>query len=225
MTSGTDNSSSQTDFFELSSSQTSAHPHFAELCNALYERELYQLATQGPSQIQLLRRRLSGLSHHVKRAAYFLANNDAPIEVDSHNASWQGKQAAKCPGYQVDGEKNAAWFARHAQHGLVVPVRVALLDTQHVELDSVDRVLPDERKLHVNKHGWFHFSGEPLAEASSAPLSQHQLLRPTKPIMTAACCGHAWNHKGKTSPRALSLREMLLSGTIDWKTFRLTKPR
>ena len=62
MTSGTDNSSSQTDFFELSSSQTSAHPHFAELCNALYERELLQLATYGPSQIQLLRRRLSDIA-------------------------------------------------------------------------------------------------------------------------------------------------------------------
>ncbi len=224
MTSGTDNSSSQTDFFELSSSQTSAHPHFAELCNALYERELLQLATYGPSQIQLLRRRLSGLSHHVKRAAYFLANNDAPIAVDSHNASWQGKQSPKCPGATVDEDKCGAWFKKHSQPGLVVPVRVASIDTQHVELDSIDRVLPDEHKVHLNKHGWFSFYGEEL-DSPTISHTQKRLLRPTKPIMTAACCGHAWNHKGKSSPRALSLREMLLSGTIDWKTFRLTKPK
>lgn len=224
MTSGTDNPSSQTDFFELSSSQTSAHPHFAELCNALYERELQQLAIQGPAQIQLLRRRLRGLSHHVRRAAYFLANNDAPIRVDSHNASWQGTQAGKCPGSSIDVDKNTDWFRKHAQHGLVVPVKVTLLDSQHIELDSIDRVLVDEHQLHLNKHGWFSFSGD-QREASEALPCQTKLLRPTKPIMTAACCGHTWNHSGKSSPRALTLREMLLSGTINWKTFRLKKPR
>ena len=221
MTSGTDNPSSQTDFFELSSSQTSAHPHFAELCNALYERELQQLAIQGPAQIQLLRRRLSGLSHHVKRAAYFLANNDAPIAVDSHNASWQGKQATKCPGNNNDVDKTSDWFRKHAQHGLVVPVKVVSMESQHIELDSIDRVASHEHKLHLNKHGWFAFSGEPDT-ATDAPLIQTMLLRPTKTTMTAACCGHTWNHKGKSTPRSLSLREMLLSGNIDWKTYRLS---
>ena len=45
---------------------------YAELCNALYERELMSLAQGASANASLLKRRLSGLSHHIKRAAEFL---------------------------------------------------------------------------------------------------------------------------------------------------------
>ncbi|RDV24351.1 hypothetical protein DXV75_14115 [Alteromonas aestuariivivens] len=220
MVPGPDPLSSQTDFFANPGESVTQQPQFAELCNALYERELRYLANQGPSQPRLLKRRLSGLSHHVKRAAYFLASNSYPIDVDSHNASWQARQANRSPARTADSDKTAEWFRRYAQHGLVVCIRVQQLDNEHIELDSIDRVQTESRSLHVNKHGWFSFDGEYLDTPDSAN-TQKQLLKPSKPVMTAACCGHSWNHKGKISPRALTLREMLLSTQIDWKHFRL----
>ncbi|MCU7554857.1 hypothetical protein OCL06_09625 [Alteromonas sp. ASW11-19] len=224
MASGTDNWSSQTDIFEISSSTAATYPEFAELCNALYERELHVLATQGPTQLPLLRRRLQGLPHHIRRAAYFLARNNAPIDVDSHNASWQAKPAAKCPAHRSEPDKTAQWYSRYSEYGLVVPVHVQSIEGDHIELDSVDMLQAAEHKLHANKHGWFHMDGEPV-DPPAPNTVRCRLLRPSKPIMTAACCGHTWNHKGRSSPRALSLREMLLSGNINWKTFRLTPTR
>lgn len=215
MTQVSDTSADQADFF----AQGNELKHVAELCNALYERELHHLATHGPSQISLLRRRLKGLSHHIRRAAYFLANNDSPIDVDIHNASWQAKQSAKCPGSNADVDKNADWYYRYAAPGLVVPVKVTLLDTHHIELDSVDRIDKAQHRVHLNKHGWFTTKGQ-FAEEADGNVSK-SLLKPSKAIMTAACCGHAWNHKGRKMPRTLTLREMLLSTTINWNTFRL----
>ncbi len=219
MAQSSDNQSSQTDLFSQGVEHHTSQANFAELCNALYERELQHLAFQGPNQVSLLRRRLSGLTHHVKRAAHFLANNNAPIEIDAHNASWQSKQANKSPARTHDNQLSLNWFSQYAQHGLVVCIRVQALDNEHIELDSIDRVQPENHTLHVNKHGWFSFEGDAL-DAPRQPHTTYQLLKPNKAIMTAACCGHSWNHKGKISPRALSLREMLLSSTIDWKHFR-----
>ncbi len=224
MASGTDNLSSQTDIFEVNSSTAATYPGFAELCNALYERELHVLATQGPTQLPLLRRRLQGLPHHIRRAAYFLARNNAPIEVDSHNASWQARQAATCPAKRNDPDKTAQWYSRHSEYGLVVPVHVQSIEGDHIELDSIDMLQAGEQTLHTNKHGWFRTDGEPV-DATAPNAVRRRLLRPSKPVMTAACCGHSWNHKGRRSPRALTLREMLLSGNINWKTFRLPATR
>ncbi len=214
MTQVSDTTVNQADFF--------AHgdelKHVAELCNALYERELQHLAAHGPSQVSLLRRRLKGLSHHVRRAAYFLARNDAPITVDIHNASWQARQSAKCPGNKAEPQKVADWFYQHAAPGLVVPVKIDAAEGQTIELDSVDRIDKAQRQLHVNKHGWFSLNGA-SNENNAGP--EKTVLKPTRVIMTAACCGHTWNHRGRSMPRALTLREMLLSTTINWKTFTL----
>lgn len=214
MTQVPDNTADQADFF--------AHgdelKHVAELCNALYERELDHLASHGPTQLSLLRRRLKGLSHHIKRAAYFLARNDAPIAVDIHNASWQAKQAAKCPDNKAEPDKVADWFYQHASPGLVVPIRLETPEGQTIELDSVDRIDKAQQRIHVNKHGWFALSGESSEDVSGM---HKRLLKPTRVIMTAACCGHTWNHRGRRTPRALTLREILLSTTINWKTFKL----
>ncbi|HBN99464.1 MAG TPA: hypothetical protein DD453_08940, partial [Alteromonas macleodii] len=84
----------------------------------------------------------------------------------------------------------------------------------------------------LNKNGWFANSGECIhsttlrdeLEAATALSVQNKiLLRPSKAIVTAACCGHTWSFKSKRSPRALSLREMRLSTQINWKNFTLLR--
>ncbi|QJR82869.1 hypothetical protein CA267_013625 [Alteromonas pelagimontana] len=209
--------------FDQTREHHSAHPEFTEICTALYERELVYLAYYGPTHAHVLKRKLSGLPHHIKRAAYFLAHNSSPLTVDTHNGSWQAKQSARCPvNRNCDPERTEKWYSQHAAHGLVVGIRVQEMDNEHIELDSIDRVEPNNFTVHTNKHGWFTFAGNSLEKAEDS-YSQVQLLKPTKTIMTAACCGHSWNHKGKISPRSLTLRELLLSTTIDWKHFNLTK--
>ncbi len=220
MSSTQDPSKTQSDLFTNTSQNQGLAPEFAELCNALYERELDYLALQGPKQINLLQRRLRGLSHHIKRAARFLSRNDVPIAVDTHNASWQSKQAAKSPARNQDEEKATEWFHLHAKPGLVVCVRVQEFDNEHIELDTIDRVQTENDTLHLNKFGWFEYSGNSLNDIPR-PHTHYTLLKPTKALFTAACCGHSWSHKGRISPRALTLRELLLSTTINWKNFTL----
>ena len=202
---------------------------FADVCNALYERELMSLAMQSSGQSSLLKRRLGGLTHHVKRAAEYLVANPTPLEVDSHNASWQFKQALKCPAKIDTPEATQAWFSQKATVGLPVCVRVKQLDHEHLELDCVDKIQPENQTLHLNRFGWFSFDGAVVDDTSlhtNAVDSDVHLLKPCKRTMTAACSGHCWNHKGKLSPRALSLRELLLSTLINWKTFTYTgKPQ
>ena len=205
----------QVDIFNPSQQQKS----FAELCNALYERELHSLAVAGPKNVSLLQRRLAGLSHHIKNAAENLLNHSAPIDVDVHNGSWQAKQSAKCVANKHDNEKCQLWYTAHSKMGLPVPIYITDMGQQYIELDSIDRIELEDQKLHVNKHGWFALSGESL-EISTAKHTAKRLLQPTKNTMVAACCGHSWNHKGKIAPRTLTLRELLLSTTINWKNFR-----
>lgn len=193
--------------------------HFAELCNALYERELHSLSKKAPNNIRLLQRRLAGLSYHIKNAAEYLLAHDFPIDVDVHNGSWQAKQAAKCVVSKYNSEKSVSWFESHARMGLPSPICISDMGIQTVELDSVDRIDKDTHQLHFNKHGWFGFDGKYLGEYEHA-MQNKTLLIPNKVNITAACCGHSWNHKGKTMPRALSLRELLLSTTINWKTYK-----
>lgn len=192
---------------------------FAELCNALYERELQSLAVAGPNNVSLLQRRLAGLSHHIKNAAESLLNHNAPIEVDVHNGSWQSKQSAKCVANKHDSEKCLLWYKAHIKMGLPVPIYVSDLGLQTIELDSINRIELEDGKICVNKHGWFSISGDKL-ETSDTKHEVRRLLQPTKNNIVAACCGHSWNHKGKIPPRTLTLRELLLSTTINWKNFR-----
>lgn len=192
--------------------------HFAELCNALYERELVNLSQQSTSNISLLQRRLAGLSHHIKRAAEHLLNNQAPIDVDIHNGSWRAKQATRCMVAKAEMDKTQDWYVRYARMGMVVPTYVMEMGIEHIELDSIDRITPEENKLHLNKHGWFFFNGNSLKSIDDT-LNKKRLLIPAKPTISAACCGHTWNHKGRYQPRTLSLRELLLSTQVNWKSF------
>ncbi|MFT4810763.1 MAG: hypothetical protein ACI9LX_004131 [Paraglaciecola sp.] len=195
--------------------------HYAELCNALYERELASLSQQKLNNIELLQRKIAGLRHHIKRAAYSLLQHQSPLQVDVHNASWQAKQAAKCMANNYVVQKTQQWFSNNIQIGCSVAVHVVQLGCEHIELDSIDRIDLSGNRLHTNKFGWFNIDGE-FSEDVHTKLSvlSLRLLKPSKAILTAACCGHKWDHKGKGQQRALSLRELLLSLTINWKTFR-----
>ena len=195
--------------------------HYAELCNALYERELASLSQQKISDVGLLQRKIAGLRHHIKRAAYSLLQHQSPLQVDVHNASWQAKQAAKCMANNYVAQKTQQWFSNNIQIGCSVAVHVEQLGCEHIELDSIDRIDLSGNRLHTNKFGWFNIDGEFAEDVyTKVGVLSLRLLKPSKAILTAACCGHKWDHKGKGQQRAISLRELLLSLSINWKTFR-----
>lgn len=205
-------SNQQTDIFYLSTK----YPNFAELSNALYERELQVLANSPITDPTLLKRKLKGLSHHIKNATMHLLEGKAPIDVDVHNGSWQAKQSAKCPLSSQTPDRSLHWYSQVAKQGHVVPVFIQEHGEQHIELDCIDIMAND--RLHVNKFGWFSKTGEYFDIVPKK--AKYLLLKPTKSIMAAACGGHRWTATGKGLPRALSLRELLLSTEIDWKSFK-----
>ncbi|MEG3766729.1 hypothetical protein [Alteromonas sp. 14N.309.X.WAT.G.H12] len=215
MSSGSASPSSQTDLFTATGS-ADEKPIYTEICNALYERELAYLSQFGPDLATQLKRRIGALPHRIQRAAHYLAHHTTPLNVDSHNGSWQYKQPARCPGTKIHSENIHNWLNKHAAYGLPIPIYVQHYDEEHIELDSIDRVITENKTLHTNKYGWFSYDGLCLENPSN---SEPRILKPTKSIMASACCGHRWNHKGKQTPRTLTLRELLLSTTINWKNF------
>jgi hypothetical protein len=211
---------SQDDIFNNQQTQV----QFTELCNALYERELSSLSQSSSSDIRLLKRRLAGLTHHIKRVSEQLLQSQNSMTVDIHNASWQAKQSATCVAGRIKPEQTLDWSIQHAQYGMPVPVHIQFLGTDYIELDSIDRIDHQNKKLHLNKNKWFNYDGntyeEELTQTKQAPtLTQplKRLLKPTPASLVAACCGHSWNHRGRTQPRVLPLRELLLSTAINWK--------
>ena len=207
----------QSNFF----SDDQRQQHFAELCNALYERELQVLAQQKINNINLLQRKIGGLLHHVKRAAEQFLRHAGPLQIDLHNGTWQNKQMAKCMAGKFNRDLTQRWFVKYARFGLCVPVHISELGLEHIELDSLDRIDVENQRLHLNKHGWFSFNGDNTeTQNDDGHAMQKRVLEPNKALLSAACCGHSWNHKGRSQPRPLSLRELLLSGSINWKNFR-----
>lgn len=191
------------------------------------------LAQHPFTNISLLQRKLGGLRHHIKRAAYHFIHHNGPLLVDVHNASWQAKQSANCIAKKHDASKTESWFTQYARSGLPVAIYISDLNGDHLELDSIDRIDTDNQRLHSNKCGWFNMDGTSVntdqasvaafqnpANSPNTANSQQLLLRPSKAVFSAACCGHTWNHKGRSQPRTLTLRELLLSGSINWKNFR-----
>lgn len=213
-----DSNDIQTSIFHGSEQQL----EYAELCTALFESTLLDIAKQENLDTQRIQRKLAGLSYHVKNAAYKLLTTENPMSVDIHNASWQLKQPRKCPGKPWFTEEAADWYMKHSCHGLPVPV--LLMDFEHIylELDSIDILdLPNQR-IHLNKNDWVSLKPEPETQPVLHNKQQQLVIlqKPSKAIMSSACCGHRWSHKGITHPRKLSLRELLLSTTIHWKNFR-----
>jgi hypothetical protein len=195
---------------------------FAELCNALYERELTALARDEHLKLTSLQSRIKSLPHYVKRTAFALLNAQTPLELDIQNASWSAKQTNAHPSISQlsgDNENVMTWYRNQPLvRGLVVPISL----NSHIVLDSIDRVDRENQRFRTNVYGWFylsnHFSdnqehGEPLKNGVN-------LLKPTKKIMTAACAGHSWQNNRKSQPIMPSLRELLLSCTINWRNFK-----
>lgn len=211
----TPSASQQSDIFCDSQQQR----YVAEICNALYERELFILSQTKFTNISLLQRKIGGLRHHVKRAAFHFLHHNGPLTVDVHNASWQAKQATKCMAAKHDPAKATAWFSVYSRLGLPVPLHVSTIGAEHIELDSIDRI--EKQRVHLNKYGWFTLDGEPeMVHSNDAGAVNTTLLQPNKALLSAACCGHSWDHNGRTAPRTLSLRELLLSANVNWKNFR-----
>lgn len=195
---------------------------YAELCNALYQRECAFLAEHGPGQASLLKRKLKHLHTHVTQSAEQLLNNTTPLTVDLHNASYQAKQAAKCPSAKQTVDMIQAYFNTHHHVGAILVVAINELGMTHLEIDSLDKVNHELALIHVNKFGWFNYAGQPVNSDGSIIDQSHllntlTLLKPTKSVLTSACSGHRWSHSGKISPRVLTMRELRLSFSIKWK--------
>lgn len=184
---------------------------FAELCCALYEREMTTLCRMQFDSAITMQNRLKSLSYYVKRTASSMLQAKTPLTLDIQNASWSAKQSAHLPlaGQEID-EVNQWYLSASLTHGLVIPVA----DDTHIMLDSIDRIDLDNNRFRANSFGWFQLDKQ-----------QHQtvkLLKPNKKVMTAACTGHTWLNEHKAIPTIPTLRELLLSCAINWRNFKQT---
>lgn len=210
---------SQSDIFQGGKQQF----RYNELCNAIYERELQLLAQSSITNASLLRKKLGSLSYYVRKAGLGLLDaaqdKHSPLELDTQNASWQAKQAIKCP---ASGSSDilSKWLTQFAKPGLPIPLHVGEIGFDWIVIDCIDRIDVQQKKLHLNEHGWFNFNGVYLEDSQ---LLKKYLLKPSKATMTAACCGHTWGHKGRTHPRTLTLREILLTSILNWQNFATPK--
>ncbi len=200
---------------------------FAEICNALYERELRLLANAEISSAKAVQGRLKSLPHYINRTANLMTqvheHGHSPLTLDVQNATWSAKQSSQLP---LTGEDEAAIFSWYADLlnkmnkpllGLVVPVLVE----DHIILDCIDRVDVDENRLITNVSGWFSLT--PVTEQTTDNVNTRQLLKPNKKVMLSACAGHRWQNcqsKTKLRPIIPSLRELLLSCAINWQNFK-----
>lgn len=194
---------------------------FAELCNAFYERELARLSSDGQLDLLLLQKRLAALPYYIKKAAEHICDLNTPLELDPQNGSWIAPQSTKPFSTKADQEKTKSFYSRYAQMALVTPISVLHSGIEQVVLDSIDEIDVQGERLHCNEHGWFDFNGG--YNESTAVLTK-TLLKPTKATMSAACCGHQWLNQRRTSPRLLSLREMLLATRVNWRQFSKLVP-
>lgn len=214
----------QGDIFQQLTSTTSvgvSSAAFAELCTALYERELSLLAHQPQVSTGLLQRRLQSLPYHVKNAARGMLESEAPYTLDIQNASWQAPQKRQLAISSTQPAKLQKWLGRQARLGDTVAIFDLRGPIHLARLDSIDRIDREQQRVHCNMHGWFDFSGrciEPVGEHSTGSSQNDKLwlLKPDSSNLAPAFCGHQWNHKGKVDPRTLSLREVLLATTVDF---------
>ncbi|WP_206483843.1 hypothetical protein [Thalassotalea sp. G2M2-11] len=185
---------------------------FAELCSALYEREIIHLADADSKSVQLIQGRLKSLPHYIKRTAHMMLQCQTPLDLDIQNASWSAKQATHMPLTGQDIEQVNHWYlSQPLKHGLVVPV----VENTHIVLDSIDRIDSENHRFRTNLHGWFS-----LTDECENVDENKRLLKPTKRVMTAACAGHCWLNDRKAHPIIPSLRELLLSCAINWRNFK-----
>ncbi len=184
---------------------------YAQLCNAFYAREIPRLVEE-PDAARL-RRLLASLPFYIERLAIRIVSGDAPLQLDSQNGSWLEKQKTQPPVHSKN--ESARFFSQYAKRGLIVPVLINDGQCTTVRIDSLDQV--SDNKVHCNELGWFNHSGESLEDTHA------QLLKPSKTIMIAACCGHQWQFNKRVTPKRLSLREMLLASNINWRNLKRPK--
>lgn len=195
---------------------------FAELCNALYEREVHLLANADITNIQNIQGRLKSLSHYINRTANRMVHVNelglTPLTLDVQNAAWSAKQASKLSVLIQNEQDVLSWYltlinqTKKTSLGLIVPI----LKADHIVLDSIDRIDIEKKRIRTNDSGWFS-----LIDANAEPAIR--LLKPTKKVMLAACAGHRWQGRMNTTklrPIIPSLRELLISCAIDWKNFK-----
>jgi len=184
---------------------------FAELCNALYERELRLLSTLSIKSVPTIQGRLKSLPHYIKLTAFSMLNSQTPLELDIQNASWSAKQGLNMPLSGQDSESINTWYLSvNLHHGLVVPIA----NDSTILLDSIDRIDIEQQRFRTNIHGWFTLSNNEDENANG------QLLKPNKKVMTAACSGHCWLNTHRANPIIPTLRELLLSCAINWRNFK-----
>ena len=190
---------------------------YAELSNALYERELRLLAHTEMSNVKGLQARIKSLPYYINRTAHSMGQLQSPLLLDIQNASWSAKQSNKMPLAGQEHEVVNAWYsAIDLCLGLVVPVAL----NTHIILDCIDRIDQENQRFRTNVSGWFYLSKTNHNEKDKGNNNELRLLKPTKKVMSAACAGHCWHEKGKLSPLMPSLRELLLSCTINWRNFK-----
>jgi len=209
---------------------------FAELCNALYERELHQLATIETASVTSIQGRLKSLPYYIQQTARMMMQCTSPLTLDIQNASWSAKQTSQMP-ISVNGTAKASdkssvqlsnqdqtlinqWYKSITlKHGLVVPI----LENKRIVLDCIDKIAPEKNSFRTNAHGWFDLDEIPTTVEPSSNV--YSLLKPNKRIMTAACSGHCWVNHHKSIPIMPTLRELLLSCSINWRDFKKPVPR
>ena len=183
---------------------------YAELCNALYERELAALSRAQISSAPAIQHKIKSLPYYIKRTAHAMIQSDSPLDLDTVNGSWSCKQSLKMP---LSGQELQAiwqWYlSSNPQPGLVVPVAL----TDRIILDCIDRLDKEGQGFRTNVCGWFRLEDQGERQA-------FQLLKPNKKVMMAACCGHSWQNNKKVQPVIPTLRELLLSCAINWQNFK-----
>ena len=190
--------------------------NYAELCNALYERELRVLSQAELTTAIAVQSRLKSLPYYINRTAYLMNHlqEESPLELDVQNASWSIKQINKMPLSGQEPEQVKAWYNKvPLALGLVIPV----INGNHIMLDCIDRIDTKQLRFRTNVSGWFSLAQ--YAEEGEAHQSV-QLLKPNKKVMSSACAGHCWQSTTKLRPMVLTLRELLLSCSINWKDFK-----
>ncbi|SFB87076.1 hypothetical protein SAMN02745724_00304 [Pseudoalteromonas denitrificans DSM 6059] len=186
------------------------HLVYIELCNALYAREVVRLSRE-LDEIRL-RKLLISLPYYIERASESILQGNSPLQLDGQNGCWIAKQKIKTPNF--DKTVNNQFYTKASFPGFILPLAVLNKGELMIKIDCLDQVKKD--KIHCNEHGWFELSGQAI-DAQNA-----YILKPSKTVMTAACCGHRWCQGKRVTPRLLSLREMLLAARINWLNF--TKP-
>ncbi|MBU2869255.1 hypothetical protein [Colwellia sp. E2M01] len=207
--------------------------NFAELCNALYQREISFIAKGDYSNAQAVQTRLKSLPYYISRTAHAMtkvvAESHSPLSLDYQNASWSAKQSKKIPltGQETINEQKSAmrWYLqKDIRVGLVVPV----LLVDHIIIDCIDRIDLDKQRIRTNVGGWFSLTeidssdNSAILTKTSDKAINKRLLKPNKKIMIAACAGQCWQGNTTQRPIIPTLRELLLSCSINWRDFKKT---